>query len=77
MNDRVIVDYWMEKARDDIASARDNHVSGRYQNAVRDTYFACMDLFSKGLRKRLTGYLAERICRRHWEAKIFLQGGNG
>ncbi|MDZ7697864.1 MAG: hypothetical protein U5R49_13385 [Deltaproteobacteria bacterium] len=34
MNDWAIVDYWMEKAREDLASARDNHASGRYQNAV-------------------------------------------
>jgi len=49
MNDRVIVDYWMEKAMDDLASARDNYTSGRYQNAVRDAYFACFHSFSSVL----------------------------
>jgi len=46
---QIIMDYWMEKARDDLASARDNYTSGRYQNAVRDAYFACFHAFSSVL----------------------------
>lgn len=46
MKDWAIVDYWLGKAREDLASARDNHASGRYQNAVRDAYFACFHAFS-------------------------------
>ena len=46
MNDRTIVDDWMEKARDDLASAGDNHTAGRYQNAIRDAYLACFHSFS-------------------------------
>jgi uncharacterized protein (UPF0332 family) len=49
MNDPSIVDYWMEKALDDLASAWDNHTAGRYQNAVRDAYFACFHSFSSVL----------------------------
>jgi hypothetical protein len=39
----------MEKAGEDLASARDNLKSGRYQNAVRDAYFACFHVFSSVL----------------------------
>ncbi len=40
------VEYWVEKAEQDIASARDNLKAGRLQNAVRDAYFACFHAFS-------------------------------
>ena len=46
MSQQIIIDYWMEKAGEDLASARDNLKSGRYQNAVRDAYFACFHVFS-------------------------------
>ncbi len=46
MRQQSIIDYWVEKAGEDLASARDNLKSGRYQNAVRDAYFACFHAFS-------------------------------
>ena len=46
MSQQIIIDYWIEKASEDLASARDNLKSSRYQNAVRDTYFACFHAFS-------------------------------
>jgi uncharacterized protein (UPF0332 family) len=49
MSQQIIIDYWVEKAREDLASARDNLKSGRYQNAVRDAYFACFHAFSSVL----------------------------
>ncbi len=38
MSQQVIIEYWIEKAWEDLVSSRDNLKSGRYQNAVRDTY---------------------------------------
>lgn len=49
MSQQIIIDYWMEKAGEDPASARDNLKSGRYQNAVRDAYFACFHVFTSVL----------------------------
>ena len=46
MSQQIVIDYWVEKAEEDLASARDNLKSGRYQNAVRDAYFACFHAFS-------------------------------
>jgi uncharacterized protein (UPF0332 family) len=51
MTQQVIIDYWMDKAQADLASARDNFRSGRYSNAVRDSYFACFHAFSSVLFK--------------------------
>ena len=51
MNNRKIINYWIEKANEDIASARDNHTANRLQNAVRDAYFACFHAFSAVLFK--------------------------
>ena len=51
MSQQIIIDYWVEKAGEDLASARDNFKSGRYQNAVRDAYFACFHAFSSVLIK--------------------------
>jgi uncharacterized protein (UPF0332 family) len=51
MSKQIIIDYWIEKARDDLASASDNYSSGRYQNAVKDAYFACFHAFSSVLLK--------------------------
>lgn len=31
MSQQIIIDYWVEKAEEDLASARDNLKSGRYQ----------------------------------------------
>lgn len=49
MSKQIIIEYWVEKAGEDLASARDNLNSGRYQNAVRDAYFACFHAFSSVL----------------------------
>ena len=49
MSRQVIIDYWIEKAEEDLASARDNSAAGRFQNAVRDAYFACFHAFSSVL----------------------------
>ncbi len=49
MSQQIIIDYWIEKAVEDLASARDNLKSSRYQNAVRDAYFACFHAFSSVL----------------------------
>ena len=49
MSQQIIIDYWIEKAGEDLASARDNLKSGRYQNVVRDAYFACFHAFSSVL----------------------------
>lgn len=46
MSQQNIIDYWVEKAHDDIASARDNLAAERFPNAVRDAYFACFHAFS-------------------------------
>ena len=51
MSQQIIIDYWVEKAEEDLASARDNLKSSRYQNAVRDAYFACFHVFSSVLLK--------------------------
>ena len=49
MSQQIIIDYWIQKAGEDLASARDNLKSGRYQNVVRDAYFACFHAFSSVL----------------------------
>jgi uncharacterized protein (UPF0332 family) len=49
MSQQIIIGYWVEKAGEDLASARDNFKAGRYQNAVRDAYFACFHAFSSVL----------------------------
>ena len=51
MSQQNIIDYWVEKASDDIASARDNLAAARFPNAVRDAYFACFHAFSADLPK--------------------------
>lgn len=51
MNSNTIIDYWMEKSRDDLASALENSSSGRLQVAVRDAYFCCFHAFSALLLK--------------------------
>jgi uncharacterized protein (UPF0332 family) len=51
MSEQNIIDYWIEKADFDIASARDNLLAERLPNAVRDAYFACFHAFSAVLFK--------------------------
>jgi uncharacterized protein (UPF0332 family) len=51
MSQQAIIDYWIEKADEDLASARDNFSAGRFQNAVRDAYFACFHAFSSVILK--------------------------
>lgn len=36
----ILVRHWIEKARNDLESARVNYQAGRFSNAVRDIYFA-------------------------------------
>ena len=66
MNQQVIVDYWIEKAEQDLASARDNYSAGRLENAVRDGYFACFHAFSSVLLKSGTTF------RKHKEVRSVL-----
>lgn len=49
MSRQIIIDYWLKKAYEDLASAHDNFSSGRLTNAVRDAYFACFHIFSSVL----------------------------
>lgn len=51
MNSKKIIDYWMEKSQDDLASALANGVAGRFQVAVRDAYFCCFHALSALLLK--------------------------
>jgi uncharacterized protein (UPF0332 family) len=51
MSKQNIMEYWVEKAEYDIASARDNVSAGRLPNAVRDAYFACFHAFTAVLFK--------------------------
>lgn len=51
MSSKRIIDYWMEKSQDDLASALANGVAGRFQVAVRDAYFCCFHAFSALLLK--------------------------
>jgi uncharacterized protein (UPF0332 family) len=40
-NQQLIIEYWIEKAHQDLASARDDFSGKRLQNAVSAVYFAC------------------------------------
>jgi len=51
MNSNTIIDYWMGKSHDDLASALENGSAGRLQVAVRDAYFCCFHAFSALLLK--------------------------
>lgn len=46
-----MIRYWLEKAHEDIASARSNFSADRLQNTVRDAYFACFHAFAALLLK--------------------------
>ena len=66
MSANIIIDYWMEKARDDLASALENGSAGRFQVAVRDAYFCCFHAFSALLLKE------NRTFRSHKEVRSSL-----
>ena len=66
MTRRSIIDYWMDKARADLESSRDNLNAGRYSNAVRDAYFACFHAFSAVLFKE------GKTFRKHKEVRASL-----
>ena len=66
MSQQEIVVYWLEKAAQDLASARENLSAGRLQNAVRDAYFACFHSFSAVLMQ------AGRTFRKHSEVRSIL-----
>ena len=66
MSQREIVVYWLEKAAQDLASARENLSAGRLQNSVRDAYFACFHSFSAVLIK------AGRTFKKHSEVRSIL-----
>jgi uncharacterized protein (UPF0332 family) len=44
-----IINYWIAKAYEDIASAEVNCSAGRYLNAIRDSYFSCFHAFTSVL----------------------------
>jgi uncharacterized protein (UPF0332 family) len=52
MSTKSIVEYWLEKADEDLASAGENFQAGRLSNAVRDAYYACFHAFSAVLLRR-------------------------
>lgn len=66
MSQREIVVYWLEKAEQDLASAKENLSAGRLQNSVRDAYFACFHSFSAVLIK------AGKTFRKHSEVRAIL-----
>ncbi len=66
MSQQEIINYWLEKAEQDLASAHDNHAADRLQNAVRDAYFACFHAFSSVLLKE------GRTFRKHKEVRSTL-----
>jgi uncharacterized protein (UPF0332 family) len=51
MSKKTMIRYWLEKAQEDLASARDNLSESRLQNTVRDAYFACFHAFAALLLK--------------------------
>lgn len=51
MSQQEIIEFWIEKAKQDLASASDNYAAGRLQNAIRDAYFACFHVLSSVLLK--------------------------
>jgi len=63
---REIIAYWLEKAAQDLASAKENLSAGRLQNSVRDAYFACFHSFSAVLIR------AGNTFRKHSEVRSIL-----
>ena len=66
MTQREIITYWLEKAAQDLASAKENLSAGRLQNSVRDAYFACFHSFSAVLIR------AGKTFRKHSEVRSIL-----
>ena len=66
MSQEEFVEYWLQKATQDLESARDNLKAVRLQNAVRDAYFACFHAFSAVLLKE------GRSFRKHKEERSAL-----
>lgn len=66
MSQQEIIEFWIEKAKQDLASARDNYSAGRLQNAVRDAYFACFHILSSVLLKD------GKIFKKHKEVRSML-----
>lgn len=66
MTQREIIAYWLEKAAQDLASAKENLSAGRLQNSVRDAYFACFHSFSAVLIR------AGKTFRKHSEVRSIL-----
>ena len=66
MSQKDIIAYWLEKADQDLASAKGNLSAGRLQNSVRDAYFACFHAFSAVLIR--TG----KTFRKHSEVRSIL-----
>jgi uncharacterized protein len=66
LTQREIITYWLEKAAQDLASARENLSAGRLQNSVRDAYFACFHSFSAVLIR------AGKTFRKHSEVRSIL-----
>ena len=66
MSQEEFVEYWLQKATQDLESARDNLKAVRLQNAVRDAYFACFHAFSAVLLKE------GRSFRKHKEVRSAL-----
>jgi uncharacterized protein (UPF0332 family) len=66
LTQRDIITYWLEKAAQDLASARENLSAGRLQNSVRDAYFACFHSFSAVLIR------AGKTFRKHSEVRSIL-----
>ncbi len=58
-----IVGYWLEKAFEDIASARDDFAGNRFPNAVSGAYFACFHAFTALLFKHQKTYRKHREVR--------------
>jgi len=66
LTQREIITYWLEKAAQDLVSARENLSAGRLQNSVRDAYFACFHSFSAVLIR------AGKTFRKHSEVRSIL-----
>ena len=66
MSREAMILYWIEKAEQDIASAKDNYTAERLVNAVREAYFACFPAFSALLLKD------EKTFKKHREVRAAL-----
>lgn len=66
MSQQAIIDYWLEKADQDIASAQENFVARKYVSVVRNAYFACLHAFSSVLLK------SGKTFRKHKEVRSTL-----